>query len=56
MSTQKVVTTTIENKLGETIAFRNCTTPQTNVAEIYDALKYKYQLFKKRKNAGCAIL
>jgi uncharacterized protein YutE (UPF0331/DUF86 family) len=36
MSTQKVVTTTAENKLRETIAFRNCTTPQTKVAEISD--------------------
>jgi hypothetical protein len=49
MSTQKVVTTTAENKLGEMVAFRNCTTPQTNVIEIYDALKYKHQPFKKRK-------
>jgi hypothetical protein len=49
MSTQKVVTTTAENKLGETVAFRNCTTPQTKVTEIYDALKYKHQPFKRRK-------
>jgi len=49
MSTQKVVTATAENKLGETVAFRNCTTPQTKVAEIYDALKYKHQPFKRRK-------
>jgi hypothetical protein len=34
MSMQKVVTTTAKNKLGETVAFRNCTTPQTNVIEI----------------------
>jgi hypothetical protein len=36
MSTQKVVTTTSENKLGEIIAFRNGTTPQTKVTEIYE--------------------
>lgn len=49
MSTQKVLTTTAENKLGEQIAFRNCTVPQTEVAEIYEALKYKQQPFKRRK-------
>jgi transposase len=49
MSTQKVLTTTAENKLGEQVAFRNCTMPQTEVAEIYEALKYKQQPFKRRK-------
>ncbi|GAB1415246.1 hypothetical protein MASR2M117_06520 [Paludibacter sp.] len=49
ISTQKVVTTTAENKLGETVAFRNCTTPEQKVAEIYDILKYKHQPFKRRK-------
>jgi hypothetical protein len=34
MSTQKGFTTTAENKLGEIMAFRNCTTPQANVIEI----------------------
>jgi len=52
MSTQKVVTTTAENKLGETVAFRNCTTPKVKMAEIYDALKYKHQPFKRRKNCS----
>lgn len=49
MSTQKALTTTAENKLGETVAFRNCTVPDAKVIEIYDALKYKHQPFKKRK-------
>jgi hypothetical protein len=49
MATQKVVTTIAENKLGETVAFRNSTVPQTKVAEIYDAPKYKHQPFKRRK-------
>jgi hypothetical protein len=49
MSTQKVLTTTAENKLGEQVAFRNCTVPESKVVEIYDALKYKHQPFKRRK-------
>jgi hypothetical protein len=49
MSTQKVLTTTAENKLGEQVAFRNCTVPEANVIEIYEALKYKQQPFKRRK-------
>ncbi len=49
MSTHKVLTTTAKNKLGEKIAFRNCTVPETKVAQIYQALKYKQQPFKRRK-------
>ena len=49
MSTQKAVTTTAVNKLGERVAFRNCTLPESKVAEIYDALNYKHQPFKRRK-------
>ncbi|MGC9152082.1 MAG: IS1634 family transposase [Microbacter sp.] len=49
MSTQKVLTTTAKNKLGEQVAFRNCTMPETQVAEIYEALKYRQQPFKRRK-------
>lgn len=49
MSTQKVLTTTTENKLGEKVAFRNCTVPETIVIEIYQALNYKQQPFKRLK-------
>ncbi len=49
MSTQKIVTTTAVNKLGESVAFRNCTIPESKVVAIYDALKYKHQPFKRRK-------
>ena len=45
----KVLTTTAENKLEEQVAFRNCSMTQAQVAEIYDALKYKQQPFKRRK-------
>lgn len=49
MSTQKAVTTTAVNKPGERVAFRNCTLPESKVAEIYDALNYQHQPFKRRK-------
>ena len=49
MSAQKIVTTTAINKLGEQTAFRNCTLADKKAAEIYDALNYKHQPFKKRK-------
>lgn len=49
MSTQKAVTTTAVNKLGERVAFRNCTLPESKVAEIYDAMNYQHQPFKRRK-------
>jgi len=52
MSTQKGFTTTARYEPLETVAFRNCTTPQTNVIEIYDALKYNHQPFKRRKNCS----
>lgn len=55
MSSQKVLTTTAENKLGEQIAFRNCTTPDAKLIEIYDALKYKHHPFKRRKVCSTQI-
>jgi hypothetical protein len=47
--TQKAVTTTAVNKPGERVAFRNCTLPESKIAEIYDALNYQHQPFKRRK-------
>ncbi|HHT29863.1 hypothetical protein [Petrimonas mucosa] len=43
------MTTTAVNKLGERVAFRNCTLLESKVAEIYDVLNYQHQLFKRRK-------
>lgn len=49
MSTQKAVTTTALNKLGEKIEFRMCTKPTEKANDIYKKLKYKTMPFKKMK-------
>lgn len=49
MSTQKAVTTTAVNKLGEKIEFRMCTKPTEKANDIYKKLKYKTMPFKKMK-------
>lgn len=49
MNTQKAVTTTAVNKLGEKVEFRMCTKPTEKANDIYKRLKYKTMPFKKMK-------
>jgi hypothetical protein len=49
-NTQKIVTTTSQNKDNELIYVRRCTEPNQNVKEIYTALNYKNYPFVKRKS------
>lgn len=49
MSTQKAVTSTAINKLGEKVEFRMCTKPTEKANDIYRRLKYKKIPFKKMK-------
>ncbi len=50
MNTQKVVTTLAQNNLEEVIIIRRCSEPNGQVRKLYDALKYKYAPFVKRKS------
>ena len=50
MNTQKAVTTTAQNDKDEIILIRRCTDPNDKVKMIYDALKYKYAPFSKKKS------
>jgi Transposase DDE domain len=49
-NTQKVVTTTGQNKENELISVRRCTEPNEKVKQIYTALKYRNYPFTKRKS------
>jgi hypothetical protein len=49
-NTQKVITTSGQNKDDEIIYVRRCTEPNEKVKEIYSALKYKNYPFVKRKS------
>ena len=49
MRTQKAVTTTAVNSLGEKVEYKMCTKPNDKVKEIYQKLKYKSIPFKKMK-------
>lgn len=49
-NTQKVITTTGQNKDDQMIYVRRCTEPDQKVKEIYAALKYKNYPFVKRKS------
>lgn len=49
MQTQKVVTTTAMNAIGEQIEFRQCSEPSKQAREIYQKLGYKEAPFKKMK-------
>lgn len=49
MNTQKVVTTTAQNKKDEIIIIRKCSEPNQKVKQIYDKLAYRYYPFKKKK-------
>jgi len=50
MNTQKAVTTLAQNIHDEVIKIRRCSEPNPQVRKIYDALKYKYAPFKKKKS------
>jgi hypothetical protein len=50
MNTQKAVTTLAQNVSDEVIKIRRCTEPNQNVREIYDALKFKYAPYVKKKS------
>ena len=49
MNTQKAVTTTAQNAHDQIIFIRKCSEPNQNVKNIYDALKFKYVPFTKKK-------
>ena len=49
MRTQKAVTSTAMNSLGEKVEYRMCTKPTEKVKEIYQKLKYEPTPFKKMK-------
>jgi hypothetical protein len=50
MNTQKAVTTLAQNVHDEVIMVRRCSEPNQNVRKLYDALKYKYAPYVKRKS------
>jgi hypothetical protein len=50
MNTQKAVTTLAQNNHEEVIMIRRCSEPNRSVRKLYDALKYKYAPFVKRKS------
>ncbi|MFY7811003.1 MAG: IS1634 family transposase, partial [Flavobacterium sp.] len=49
-NTQKIITTSGQNKDDEVIYIKSCTEPNENVKQIYTALKYKNYPFVKRKS------
>jgi len=50
MNTQKCVTTTVQNTREQWISIRKCSEPEEKVKRIYDALKYKYAPFIRKKS------
>ena len=50
MNTQKAVTTTAQNDKDELIIIRRCSEPCEKVQILYNALKYKYVPYTKRKS------
>jgi len=50
MNTQKEVTTTIENKKGETIKIKKCSVPSVDAKQIYEALGYKTVPYYMKKS------
>ena len=50
MNTQKVVTTTAQNIHDNVIVIRRCSEPNEKVKQLYDALKFKYAPFTKKKS------
>lgn len=49
-NTQKVITTTGQNRTDKSISIRKCSIPNKNLQHILDTLKLKYQPFRKRKS------
>jgi transposase len=50
MNTQKAVTTTAQNIHDNVIVIRRCSEPNEKVKQLYDALKFKYAPFTKKKS------
>lgn len=50
MNTQKCITTTVQNVREQWISIRQCSEPEEKVKQIYDALKYKYAPFIRKKS------
>lgn len=50
MNTQKSVTTTVENKKGDTIQIRQCSEPTEQVKQICDKLKYSSTPLPRKKS------
>jgi len=50
MNTQKCVTTSVVNDKQNTISIRQCTEPTLAVKQIYDALKYRFAPFIRKKS------
>jgi hypothetical protein len=50
MNTQKAVTTTAQNVHDQIISIRRCSEPNEKVKLLYDALKYKYAPFTRKKS------
>ena len=50
MNTQKCVTTTVQNVRDQWISIRRCSEPEEKVKTIYDALKFKYAPFIRKKS------
>jgi hypothetical protein len=50
LNSQKIVTTTMENKYDQQIVIRQCSEPTDAVTKIYTALRYKPKPFTRRKS------
>jgi len=50
MNTQKEVTSLIENKKGDSIILKKCSTPKVEAKEIYDALNFKHNPYFMKKS------
>lgn len=50
MNTQKCVTTTVQNTREQWISIRKCSEPEDKAIRIYDALRYKYAPFIRKKS------
>jgi len=46
------VTTLAQNQVEEVIKIRRCSDPNQKVIQLYDALKFKYAPFKKKKSVA----
>jgi transposase len=50
MNTQKIVTTTVETPIGETIQIKQCSEPSSQVKELYEKLHYKTIPIPRKKS------